>query len=624
MFTLPSDIVIEIVSYFSQQDCLTCMAVCRNWYETIPQYTQSVWKEVILDERYLSRTHHRRERCLGDHVESVIIRSTEEQARQAHLYMLIQLLLDCGCSGIRSLELICWNMNDEDKLLGLLRQLAPKLTHLKLAKAHFSISPLSLFDIYPELTHFTCHECNFFPSNDYGHILRSSESTVDRPTKITHLLLDVRMDKKHIKCILKKCPNLRSLIGVSEATMSRRLSRLPDSSISNELDSIFSLCPRIGFLATDSCYTSIHWFKDNPDDYLSDQAGLRYFRIIGCYGLDQIGRHLTKNQVTLEALSIIRFDLQWSAMFVSLQMPNLRTLSLINHRCSPGSLIAMLNRCPALEKLDLQHRLQSLHWNIPTNQRQLPLFMVLEQCPVLEQLVIAARDEFLMLPNGFMGLRQLKSLEADVNSWSMHMRDQHTPERKAVVAQFFKHLADNSKLEKIKFSNISTLGYETLRTVATMPTLRIIDVHLDPYLADNELEEFIRMLQETAIESLTLRNARQFTFSVLNSLSELPRLAQFSSQWAWNDSVDTMVSKEGLLQMLRNSQSLAVLSFSIPIIIVENDKSILTRDQVVELVHEQTSQYDIPSVTSRWDIQTSNYISLDRELYNVTIHRINT
>ena len=74
---LPSDIVLEIMSYLNQQDCLTCMTVCRDWDKVIPEYTRPVWSKLNIKTGDLHKYQRRRERCLGSHVKSVVIWSTE-------------------------------------------------------------------------------------------------------------------------------------------------------------------------------------------------------------------------------------------------------------------------------------------------------------------------------------------------------------------------------------------------------------------------------------------------------------------------------------------------------------------------------------------------------------------
>ena len=96
------DIVLEIFSYLTQQDCLTCMAVCRDWYATVPQYAQNIWKEIQLDRRDASIDHQRQQQCLGSHVKRVSITSTSDKEDLSSI-TLMQRLLDWKCTRIQSL-----------------------------------------------------------------------------------------------------------------------------------------------------------------------------------------------------------------------------------------------------------------------------------------------------------------------------------------------------------------------------------------------------------------------------------------------------------------------------------------------------------------------------------------
>ncbi|KAI8148408.1 hypothetical protein BJV82DRAFT_265203 [Fennellomyces sp. T-0311] len=101
---LPSDIVIEIFVHLSQQDSLTCMAVCRDWYSIVPQYAQDLWKELRLSERDASSNHQRRYQCLGSHVKTVIVKPTRKSKRvdEKVLHAIMIKLLQWGCTEIKS------------------------------------------------------------------------------------------------------------------------------------------------------------------------------------------------------------------------------------------------------------------------------------------------------------------------------------------------------------------------------------------------------------------------------------------------------------------------------------------------------------------------------------------
>ncbi|KAI8146611.1 hypothetical protein BJV82DRAFT_392252 [Fennellomyces sp. T-0311] len=102
MAALPSEIVQQIFQYLNQRDCLVSMTVCRDWDAVVPQYSKSVWRELRLNFNDASRDYRRRERCLGDHVQSVILESTAEE-RESGLYIMMRKVLDWGCHGIESL-----------------------------------------------------------------------------------------------------------------------------------------------------------------------------------------------------------------------------------------------------------------------------------------------------------------------------------------------------------------------------------------------------------------------------------------------------------------------------------------------------------------------------------------
>ena len=92
------DIISNIFLYLSQQDCLNCMATCREWYDDIPQFTQANWKTLQLDNKHgMTR---RQERNLGKHLQHVSFEFVAEDV----LSKMIQRLLDCGCTEIESLS----------------------------------------------------------------------------------------------------------------------------------------------------------------------------------------------------------------------------------------------------------------------------------------------------------------------------------------------------------------------------------------------------------------------------------------------------------------------------------------------------------------------------------------
>ena len=98
---LSYDIISEIFLYLNQEDCLNCMATCREWYARIPQYTQANWETLHLDQNGITQPE---ERNLGKHVKHVLFYYMQADL----LSKMMQKLLDCGCTEIESLgKMLC-------------------------------------------------------------------------------------------------------------------------------------------------------------------------------------------------------------------------------------------------------------------------------------------------------------------------------------------------------------------------------------------------------------------------------------------------------------------------------------------------------------------------------------
>ena len=80
MNSLPFDIVNEIFSYLSQDDCIRSMAVCRSWYERVPIYSSHLWRkiELLSGDQNTRLKNQRFLHCLGPHVRQVILSPSNE------------------------------------------------------------------------------------------------------------------------------------------------------------------------------------------------------------------------------------------------------------------------------------------------------------------------------------------------------------------------------------------------------------------------------------------------------------------------------------------------------------------------------------------------------------------
>ena len=100
MATLNPDVIPFIFSYLTRKDCLTCMQVCRAWYQVVPHYSQKFWETIKLTSFDVHCINKSLERCLGAHVKNVIFDSFDDEEQ---LHCMMQRVLDWGCTKIKSL-----------------------------------------------------------------------------------------------------------------------------------------------------------------------------------------------------------------------------------------------------------------------------------------------------------------------------------------------------------------------------------------------------------------------------------------------------------------------------------------------------------------------------------------
>ena len=100
MSILPLELLPTIFSYLSQQDCVNSMAVCRDWYSLVPQYSQGVWEYLRISQRNVYKINKRWEKSVGEHVKKVVFLHILDENQ---LYQLMQKLYDCNCTKLKSI-----------------------------------------------------------------------------------------------------------------------------------------------------------------------------------------------------------------------------------------------------------------------------------------------------------------------------------------------------------------------------------------------------------------------------------------------------------------------------------------------------------------------------------------
>ena len=95
---LPSDVIDIIFSFIDQRDCVTCLSVCREWYNQVPEHTRSSWATVTFSTSYPSDDIPTRHRFLGNHVKAIEF----DEYSDAPLHALMKKLIACGCKSVKS------------------------------------------------------------------------------------------------------------------------------------------------------------------------------------------------------------------------------------------------------------------------------------------------------------------------------------------------------------------------------------------------------------------------------------------------------------------------------------------------------------------------------------------
>ncbi|KAI8137051.1 hypothetical protein BJV82DRAFT_636981 [Fennellomyces sp. T-0311] len=549
---LPSDIVLTVFSFMDQQDCLTCMAVCYDWYTVIPQYAQNAWKSLRLGENDIGKKDQCVIRCLGDHVKSVIFNNLENDK---DLYDLMHQLLEWGCSAIESLEMYECNSDNQGEFLDILIKLAPHLRHLKMMHHHSNIAFLQVFSACPELTHFTYQETTAaHPKGDRGvydkePVVPNAGPTIKLFPNITHLCIDAVMDRQlRLDPILKRCPNLLVFVGPA---FGHDLKDISYSNISIDFDLLFDWCPKIVWVEDMLSHRTLPNLKDDPEISAIDNSvtGLRHFSICELHQSDAVQQRLTESQHILEffAINPLAISSNGSAlpiMLSTLQLPQLHTLDIHDVEFDGASIVSLLNHCPSLRTLNLEyeglefdssnfHRLNpmiSLHNFSVTWMElvgELSLLTFLERFPSIETLSLYRLTAPAIFPDGCEGPRQLKKLDLFDLEWR---HGDNQPDPKEAPAHLFRWFAMYSKLEAVSVLAVSNFGTSSLAALGTITTLQSLEIGFLGHSQCGEAEKadlhrFALSLVRTKIANISIIDAQfHFPEEVVRKLNELPQL----------------------------------------------------------------------------------------------------
>ncbi|KAI8137038.1 hypothetical protein BJV82DRAFT_718485 [Fennellomyces sp. T-0311] len=555
--TLPPDIIPEILSFLDQVDCLTCMAVCRSWFRLIPQYAKGIWTTLRLDERNAGFENQRLSHCLGDHVKNVTLDTLKNEKDGYHL---MHNLLGWGCTRIKFLELNGCQTDDQDLLLEVLRKLGPHLTQLKMLSHESNIAFLHILHACPRLTYFT-YQSKIDYSHDAGVIdkepaVLNPVSSIGSFPSITHLNIDAMLDTQVLlNPILKRCPNLRSFTGTSFATADIQDNETFPRYVA-DYDLLFEWCPKLTYINGSLSYVYLKDISEQSDE--DGFTGLRKLRVADAYQQSGIIRRLTESQDTLETLSvnpILAYEtaFSWTDILTKLQLTKLQDFDFRRIHFDGSSIVNILNRCPALERLYLEsntveldpttvrlllpmRQLHYLSWFYISFVGGLSLVTLLERFPGLENLVM----RYLTLPPTFPDdcecSQHLQELCLRDIQWTL---ESNKNERNDAPIHLFEWFARHSKICQILLSGIENFSSRTLPAIATISTLTILELELDEAQCGEteaaHLYQFATSLINTAIDDMYIETWWHLPDPAVIKLKELSHIRDLRVYHRWEE-----------------------------------------------------------------------------------------
>ncbi|KAI8149899.1 hypothetical protein BJV82DRAFT_585149 [Fennellomyces sp. T-0311] len=480
---LPTEIAIKVASHLDQRDCLACMAVCRSWYLTAPQYMQNVWKEVRILFKRLPKNNARWERCVRDYSKSIVL----PDYAYSKQYAIMQKLVDCQCSQISSLELSVPNNVSAERrkvLQSLIKQLAgDSLTQLIFNDLFNKMNIFDALCTYPNLVKFSLQAS---PISRRFEVQR--QPILPQFIRLTHLKLECQVSiKLQLKPILKNSPNLQYL-AYGQHNISPLTTMNQDPLSANDFDDVFSSCPKLTRLEVNvspltSGYRSMSWNLIQQNQ--TNGPGLQ--SLILCeqdeHVTDQVEPYLLRNAATLEFIAI-EYIKGWSSLMSRLQFPRLRMLVL--------------------------HVSTSL---------SAPWKAVVPECPILEHLELKGVKDGQFGLSALQGMKQLKRLSLSNFTLSYHQYS-------------FKHLVMHGcAINHITLGQVYSVSDIFLESITQLPTLEHLSITFprndDDGCTSDGLIRFATQLGNTSIRTLSLHGSRYLPGSFLQAVGGLSTLYSF-------------------------------------------------------------------------------------------------
>ncbi|KAI9270453.1 hypothetical protein BDA99DRAFT_501822 [Phascolomyces articulosus] len=633
----------------------------KNNWKTITISTRNV--NIILDNNsgniLYAASGSRLSRCLGKHVKSITFQSIHEEENNGEgreLFILMQKLVDLGCDNVESLVFKGCIVNNLKLFVGLLwRMGSSRLTYL-IVEDHEPLVPFfHVLQACPKLQYFKYRPYYVFYEMDYPEIAiplpKEEEILIPAttalqlqqqpaiPTTFHNLvylhITSVINEGYNPEKILPKCPNLQFYIGLNGSTADIHLSSSGTSYRHNfvHLGNLMSWCPKLIYVVSDGAYdpyqdhtvglpskvTSIAQIKKNDqqqDDESSKKQSFYHLETSEHQDYDQIVQLLHKVQDSLEYLKLSVTDIDadfrsstvsdWSSVFRSLQLPQLRTLICNDIKYDTKSLMLLLNTCATtIQHLELQQQLYypTLHRStVELLNKPFPHLSYIKLCKFSfsdEHDVIALLSklpslEKLIICESSIGLTELAAAYMK-NLKHLELWDVDAPQQPAIpvgeedmteevvdarllpviTPSFFESLVSRpcyeSKLETIIMSTLpSMFSYDLLFSMMKQPNLKRLHVRFFGTLFDTRDDDkkqatldFIQKLYDhrstvittSAIEDILFYNVYDIPYTLWDLLGDMPRLKKLEIKYppVVYTKDPQVVNISGILQLLRKS-----------------------------------------------------------------------
>ncbi|KAI8138433.1 hypothetical protein BJV82DRAFT_630813 [Fennellomyces sp. T-0311] len=345
--SLPSDIVLDILSYVDQRDYVECMHVSRQWYSEIPLYGLDTWKQLTISKSF-SKTNKCMNNCLILHLKDVFIEELDAVP-------ILKRLKYIGCT-LNSID-IKWhwlpvqaiedNMAADIVLFSTICQFRDTLKELSITSHPSNVLLSQLICNLPNLTHLTVLFGRSSRSFGLSSSTEDDDGLMDRTSNLVYLHLDsvLSFDRRIIP-ILRRCPKL--------TTLHLSHDNYIQSLVPTNLEMIFELCPCLRHFAWDETNVGrTSRIKALPQD--ENGGGIRDFCFRGGVNdMDKIVPILAKSRHVLERLELFNESYTtaagWNAL-THLEFPQLKWLHLGKLHIAPDEWAPFFARRPNLNNL---------------------------------------------------------------------------------------------------------------------------------------------------------------------------------------------------------------------------------------------------------------------------------